>query len=103
MLCSWCTCQISYSASTCPVYKDVITFEEEKALVQELHPQLKQKAYQGGHWDKAISGFRETEHPKCVCVNCLVRMLLFLTTYCLPRFTPEAKSILDRMYDLLPQ
>jgi hypothetical protein len=44
-----------------PVYTEVISLEEEAQLIHELNPSLKQKQYQGGHWDRAISGYRETE------------------------------------------
>lgn len=46
------------------VYTDVITPEEEAKLVRELNPGLKQKPYEGGHWDRAISGYRETERVR---------------------------------------
>ncbi|XP_002940667.2 alpha-ketoglutarate-dependent dioxygenase alkB homolog 7, mitochondrial [Xenopus tropicalis] len=57
------SCQ-SLLSRLCPgltVVPDFVSPAEESVLFGELEPVLKRKRYEGGHWDEAIHGFRETE------------------------------------------
>ena len=62
------------------VYRDVVTLEEEALLVKELNPVLRKKPYEGGHWDVAIKGYRETEQHRCAesLVHALYLVLRFV-------------------------
>lgn len=43
------------------VFPDVITAEEEQALLDELEPVFRRKRYEKGHWDSVIEDYKESE------------------------------------------
>jgi hypothetical protein len=79
----WSWCVVVVVVVHHPVYTEVISLDEEAQLVHELNPSLKQKKYQGGHWDRAISGFRETERfrsASCLLLLSVVGVLRAIMT-----------------------
>lgn len=43
------------------VFPDVITADEEQALLGELEPVFRRKRYEKGHWDSVIEDYKESE------------------------------------------
>jgi hypothetical protein len=46
------------------IYHEVITTEEEAALMKYLNPILARRHYEGSHWDGVISKYKEIELTK---------------------------------------
>lgn len=48
---------------------NVITEEEEKALIAYLDPLLRRKRYEGNHWDDVITKYKELELPSSIPIH----------------------------------
>ncbi|XP_076338114.1 alpha-ketoglutarate-dependent dioxygenase alkB homolog 7, mitochondrial [Tachypleus tridentatus] len=51
-------------ANNMVVYEDFLNEEEEKNIIDEIEPYMKNLRYEYDHWDDAIHGYRETEKLK---------------------------------------
>lgn len=61
------------------VYSEIITKDEEEAIVKYLTPILARRHYEGSHWDSVISKYKEIE---------------LLKTYRIP---PAVQAVFDRL------
>jgi len=50
------------------IYPNFITQEQHDMLVKEIDSVLGKKRYQQNHWDRVITGYKETEKSVWVCV-----------------------------------
>uniref|UniRef100_A0A674GBZ4 Alpha-ketoglutarate-dependent dioxygenase AlkB-like domain-containing protein n=1 Tax=Taeniopygia guttata TaxID=59729 RepID=A0A674GBZ4_TAEGU len=73
---------------------DFVSEEEAAALLAEVEPALRRGRYQSDHWDRAISGYRETE--RALGGPAGGALLLRVTPEFPPRSPPRARAhVLD--------
>ncbi|KAL3271714.1 hypothetical protein HHI36_022185 [Cryptolaemus montrouzieri] len=46
------------------VYRNFLSLDEEKSILEEIEPYMSKLKYEFDHWDDAIHGYRETERLK---------------------------------------
>lgn len=60
------------------IYPDVVSEEEEAAVLADIESQLSRRPYEAAHWDSVIDQYREIERP-------------------FPRLPPSALAVAERM------
>jgi len=86
-----------HAPPTVQVTPDFVTIEEEAKLVEQVETWMARKPYEGGHFDKVISNYRELQKPLRLFSEDNKRVLERMRTLCFP---PNLKLLPVHVLDL---